>query len=128
MIHTLFQKPRPPKFMNVHFQGNTTNNDTPVFPLLFLVLYLAGTRPLLLIGWNSVACLSPRHFLCFPVYTARAVFKHQVLFSAHTQNRQLADREEVVAEFDKQCVGLESVTAPLIHTVIIYVEFDSNEL
>ncbi len=35
------------------------------------------------------------------------------LFSAHTQNGQLVDHEEMFAEFDKKCIGLELLTAPL---------------
>ncbi len=27
---------------------------------------------------------------------------------AHTQNRKLADREEIFSESDKKCIGLES--------------------
>jgi len=34
-------------------------------------------------------------------------------FSAHTQNRQLVDREQIFTEFDKKCIGLESLTRPL---------------
>ncbi len=42
----------------------------------------------------------------FPVYRARAVCEHQVIFSAHIQNRKLADCEEILSEFDKKCFGL----------------------
>ncbi len=49
----------------------------------------------------------------FPVYRARAVYEHWVFLSAHTQNGQLADREEILAEFHKRCAGLELQTTPL---------------
>ncbi len=39
--------------------------------------------------------------------------EHRTLFSAHTQNRKLADREEIFSEFDKNCIGLESSTTSL---------------
>ncbi len=35
------------------------------------------------------------------------------LFSARTQNGQLADREKIFAEFDKKCIRLELQTTPL---------------
>ena len=55
--------------------------------------------------------------LCLsPIYRARAVYEHLDFFIfQHTQNRQLGEREERFAEFDKKkCVGLELLTAPLI--------------
>ncbi len=46
--------------------------------------------------------------LClFPIYRTRAVYEH-----VQTQNRQLADREEIFDEFDKKCIGLELQTPP----------------
>ncbi len=36
--------------------------------------------------------------------------------SAHTQSRQLKDHEEIFAEFDKKCIGLELQTTPLSKT------------
>ncbi len=34
-------------------------------------------------------------------------------FSAHTQNGQLADRQEIFTEFEMKCIGLELQTTPL---------------
>ncbi len=39
--------------------------------------------------------LGPSHFVSFPIYRARDVYKHRIF-----------------AEFDKKCTGLESLTAP----------------
>ncbi len=36
------------------------------------------------------------------VSRARAVFEHRTVFSVHTQNRKLADREEKFSKFDKK--------------------------
>ncbi len=36
-----------------------------------------------------------------------------IFFSSHTQNGQLADCEEIFAEFYKKCIGLELQTTPL---------------
>ncbi len=36
------------------------------------------------------------------------VYEHRAVFSARTQNGKLADREEIYAESDKKCTGLES--------------------
>ncbi len=47
------------------------------------------------LGW----WLYPSHCL-FPVYRVRAVYEHC------TQNRKLADREEIFSEFDKNCFGV----------------------
>ncbi len=41
----------------------------------------------------------PKTLCLFPVYRARAVYEHQIFFSAHTQNGKLADREEIFSEF-----------------------------
>ncbi len=41
------------------------------------------------------------------------MYEHRILFSAHAQNGQLADREEIFAEFDKKSAGLELQTTPL---------------
>lgn len=59
-------------------------------------------------AWNPVTCSaccvtqSLSHFVLFLMYRARA------------QSGRLTDGEEMFAEFDKKCVGLESLTAPLI--------------
>ena len=37
----------------------------------------------------------------------------------HTENRQLEDREENVAQIDKKCIGLLSGMAPLTLTVCV---------
>ncbi len=52
-------------------------------------------------------------FCLFPIYRPRAVYEHQISFQ-RTQNGQLADREEIFAEFDKKCIGLELQTTPVI--------------
>ncbi len=57
--------------------------------------------------------LSHFHYLSPILCRARAVYKHWIFFSARTHNGQLADREETFTEFDKKCIGLESLTAPL---------------
>lgn len=51
-------------------------------------------------------------FVVFPL-TEPGLCTGTVFFfiPAHTQNRQLEDREVIFAEFDKQCIGLESITA-----------------
>ncbi len=49
--------------------------------------------------------------VCFPL-TEPGLCMNPWLFSAHTQTRQLADREEIFAEFDKKCKGLELQAAP----------------
>ncbi len=41
------------------------------------------------------------------------MYEHQIFFLAHTQNRELVDREEIFAEFDKNFIGLEMQTTPL---------------
>ncbi len=41
------------------------------------------------------------------------MYEHRTFFSAHTQNGQPADREEIFAEFDKKCIGLDLQTTPL---------------
>ncbi len=41
----------------------------------------------------------------FPVYRARAVYEHQTVFSAHTQNGKLADREEVLDKLKLKPAG-----------------------
>ncbi len=40
-------------------------------------------------------------------------------FSAHTQNGQSADCEEIFVEFDKKCIGLELQTTPLTVKVLV---------
>ncbi len=55
----------------------------------------------------------PETLCLFPVYKGRAVYEHRTVFSVHTQNGTIADREEKFSEFDKKCIGLESYTAPL---------------
>ncbi len=50
-------------------------------------------------------------FCLFPIYRASAGF-FVVVFSAHTQNGQLADREAMFATFDKKGIGLELQTTP----------------
>ncbi len=42
----------------------------------------------------------PEPLRLFPVYRARAVYEHRTVFSAHTQNRKLADCEEIFSEFE----------------------------
>lgn len=83
--------------MDTQCQGNdtinNTNNDTPHPPCCML---------LLLISLNSVARLG-----YFP-FTEPGICTE--LFQ-HTQNRQLVDHEELI-EFDKKCIGFESMTAP----------------
>lgn len=69
-------------------------------------------EPLLLIGWSSV-WLAPSYCVYMPICRACAVYGHWIFFSAHTQNRQLVDREQIFTEFDKKCIGLESLTRPL---------------
>ncbi len=54
-----------------------------------------------------VVWLSPSHSVCFP-------FTEPGLCMNTGQNGQLADREEIFAEFDKKCIGLELQTRPLI--------------
>lgn len=39
--------------------------------------------------------------------------KTWTFFSAHTQTRQAAKRGEIFAEFDKKCILLQSMAAPL---------------
>ena len=70
-------------------------------------------HPLLLIGQSSVVLFAPSHCVYMPIYRARAAYGHH-FFSVHTQNGQLADLEEIFAEFDKKCIGLESLTLLLI--------------
>lgn len=70
----LFQKVRPtPKFMAAHCQGNDTHNDIPTSLLHFN----------LSCDWMGYAHITDwlQHFLCFPVYRARAVYRHQIFFS-----------------------------------------------
>lgn len=55
--------------------------------------------------------------LClFPIFRAWCCEngRHRIFFSAHTQNKQLAYRDKMLAEFDQNsCVGFESHTPPL---------------
>ncbi len=55
----------------------------------------------------------PETLCLFPIYRVRAVNEHRTVFSAHTENGKLADREEKLSEFDKKCFGLESYAIPL---------------
>ncbi len=41
------------------------------------------------------------------------MYEHWTVFSVHTQNGKLADREEIFTEFDRKCIWLESQTTPL---------------
>ncbi len=41
------------------------------------------------------------------------MYEHRTVFSAHTQNGKLADREEIFAEFNKKCIGVKLQTTPL---------------
>ncbi len=50
--------------------------------------------------------------VCFP-FTEPGLCMNTRFFSAHTQNRQRVDREEILAEFDKKCIRLEWQTTPL---------------
>lgn len=51
--------------------------------------------------------------LVYRVLRAAGAGNRDVSFSAPTQNGQLVDCEEIFAEFDRKCIGLESITAPL---------------
>lgn len=56
------------------------------------------------------------NFVCFPFSEPGAVKMGNTgfFFSAHTQNKQLAYRDKMLAEFDQNsCVGFESHTPPL---------------
>lgn len=100
-----------PKFTGLHYQG-ITDNDTPSprHPSPPPVLWLAGIFPLLLIGRNSDWGSS--HFVFLFAEPGLCMFT-RVFLKAHTQTKQLADREEIFAENDKKYIGLESMNAPL---------------
>ncbi len=59
-----------------------------------------------------VLCTSTSYVAWFPIYRAGAVYEHRIVFSAHTQNGQLADRKEMFAGFDNKCIGLELQATP----------------
>ena len=46
------------------------------------------------------------------------MYEHQIYFQ-RTHNGQLGDHEEIFAEFDKRCTGLESLTLPLIGCFVV---------
>ncbi len=59
--------------------------------------------------FDVLSCwLHPRHSVCFPFTESELWMNTGLFFSAYTQNRKLADCEEIFSEFDKKCVGLES--------------------
>ncbi len=49
-----------------------------------------------------VVCLGPSRSVCFPFTEPGPCMNTRLFFSTHTQNGQLADREEIFAEFDKK--------------------------
>ncbi len=57
--------------------------------------------------------------LYFP-FTEPGLCTNTRFFFQRTPNGQLADCEEIFTEFDKKCIGLESLTAPFIS----FIEFD----
>ncbi len=67
-------------------------------PLPFPCLVHEHDHPLL-IGWNSVVWLAPSHSVCFP-FTEPGLCANIVF-------------REIFAEFDKKCIGLQSLSAPL---------------
>ncbi len=59
----------------------------------------------------SLSCVARSEPLClFLIYRARAVYEHQIIFSAHAE----VDREKIFAEFDKKCIGLQLQIALLM--------------
>lgn len=92
-----------PKFVDMHCQDTALTRTPHLSSSKSIRAYNCAVhkhkRPLLLIDWNTVVWLAPNH-------RARAVYEHQLIFSAHTQNeqldRQLVDCEELFAEFDKK--------------------------
>ena len=63
-------------------------------------------QPLLLIGWNTVVWFGQNHFVCFLFTEPGLCTDTFSLFSDHTQNRQLAEREESFAELDNTFIGI----------------------
>ena len=53
----------------------------------------------------------PQPLCLFLVYSDRTVYEHWISFFS-TLNRQLEDNEELFAEFDVKCIGLESQAEP----------------
>lgn len=62
----------------------------------------------LLMDWLDI-WLSPSHFLCFPF---KELGPHYFFFQC-THNGELADSVVIIAEFDKKCIGLKLIAAPL---------------
>ena len=73
------------------FEPDSQSNTPPPF----------STPEATLIGWNRVL-FGPSHLVClFPIDSARTVNEHK-RFSECTQNGQLEEHEEKLAESDKK--------------------------
>lgn len=72
-------------------------------------------RPLTVADWLEQFCVARSTPLSlFSIYRARADF---FFFPGHVQNGQLANHKEIFAEFNKQCIGSQSLT--ILLTVVI---------
>ncbi len=74
-------------------------------------------------GW----WLSPSHSVCF-LFAQPGLCMNTRLFSARTQNGQLAEREEIFAESDKKCIGLEFQTTPLTPSLKTVFQYSDTEV
>ncbi len=65
--------------------------------------------------------LGPSHSVCF-LFTEPGLCVNTGLFfsSTPTQRGQLADHEEILAGFDKTCIGLELQTTPFNNYELVY--------
>lgn len=52
----------------------------------------------------------------FPIYRTIAVYEHRTFVQRTHKSGQLADYEEILAEFDEVCFGLDWQTTPLTST------------
>lgn len=60
-------------------------------------------------------CVVRSEPLCLlPIYRVRAVYEHQI----YSQRAHSSYHEEIFAEFHKKCIGLETLPAPLIGSVL----------